>query len=68
MEKFSREALSLMRDGDTRNFQCEDAAQLYSAASNANSYGRKIGCRFSCTKDFKNSVITITRLPEGIKR
>lgn len=67
MEEFTRDALRMMRNGDTRTFLCRDAEGVNSAASSTYQFQYVADCEFTCKKDFESCTVTVTRLPKGAR-
>ena len=62
-EKLTREDLRSIGMGESKTFHLADAAALASAAVNAAQTGPIDGCRYSCSRDYVEMTITVTKLP-----
>ena len=62
-DKLTREDLRSIEMGESKTFRLTDAAAIMSAAVNAAQTGTIDGCRYSCSRDYVEMTITVTRLP-----
>lgn len=60
-EKLTRDDLYRMEIGETKTFHLTSARALDSAATTAVQVSHLEGCRFSCSRDYAENVITITK-------
>lgn len=60
-DKVTRETLRTMRAGERRVFVVADAAAIESARSTCAITGKLEGCRFACSADYRQNVVTIER-------
>ena len=60
-KKVTRKILRSMKDGETREFQLATPNEVESAATNAYLFGRMTGCKYRCSRNYKERTITITK-------
>lgn len=61
LEKLTREDLRSMEMGETKTFHLMTAAALDSAAVTAGQVGRLDGCKYSCSRDYDEKTVTVTK-------